>query len=49
MALGRASAKSTINQIQLEPRISSAFCKCCTRVVLKNSNALVARQKFYWP
>ena len=49
MALGRASAKSTINQIQLEPRISSAFCKCCTRVVLKNSNALVACQKFYWP
>lgn len=49
MALGRASAKSTINQIQLEPRISSAFCKCCTRVVLKKSNALVACQKFYWP
>ena len=49
MALGRASAKSTINQIQLEPRISSAFCKCCTRVVLENSNALLARQKFDWP
>lgn len=49
MALGRASAKSTINQIKLEPRISSAFCKCCIRVVLKNSNALVARQKFDWP
>ena len=49
MALGRASAKSSINQIQLEPRISSAFCKCCTRVVLKKSNALVACQKFYWP
>lgn len=49
MALGRASAKSTINQIQLEPRISSGFCKCCTRVVLKKSNALVACQKFYWP